>query len=250
MFPLSYRTDRGLSFLASCRHADLKALAEILMTEKGSRRRTEQLSKDAEFNEYERDLTRVWYLIAAELQRFGADSVASFFRAGDGVPYREILGDVCRQWKIKCGPRESYRAIEGRLLLKVLEKSLEGMSDRQRAELAKSVAGSGRHGKLNAASASSAAVLAMFQAGIAAGGFAPFRVAVIAANSVSKLVLNRGLTLAANAGLTKTLGFFAGPPGWAISALLTVPAFSGPAYRVVVPAVIYVAYLREKQRRR
>lgn len=246
MFSLNYRTDRGLSFLASCSHADLKALAEILMTEKGSRRRTEQLSKEEEFNEHERNLTQVWYLIAAELQRFGADSVASFFRGGQGVTYREILSDVCSQWKIKCRSGESYRSIENRLLLKVLEKSLEGMSNKQRAELVKSAGANGQYGKINAATATSAAVLAVFQAGIAAGGFASYQVAVIAANAVSKFVLNRGLTLAANAGLTRTLGVFAGPPGWAISALLTLPAFSGPAYRVVVPAVIYVAYLRAK----
>ena len=109
MFSLSYRTDRELSFLASCSHSDLAALAEILTTDKGFRRRTEQLSKEAEFNEHERDLTRVWYLIAAELQRFGADSVASFVRGGQGVLYREILRDVCRQWKLSFA--ESARAI-------------------------------------------------------------------------------------------------------------------------------------------
>ncbi len=248
MFSLSYRTDRGLSFLASCSHADLKALAEILMSDKGSRRRMEQLSKEEEFAGNRRDLTQVWYLIAAELQKFGGDSVASFFRGGEGVPYREILGDVCSQWKIRCGPSESYRAIESRLLLKVLEKSLEGMSNRQRAKLAKSVGRGGGHGKINPASATSAAVLAMFQAAVAAGGFGSYQVAVIAANAVSRFVLKRGLTVAANAGLTRTLGLFAGPVGWAVSGLLAVPMVSGPAFRVVVPAVIYVAYLREKQR--
>ena len=44
----------------------------------------------------------------------------------------------------------------------------------------------------------------------------------------------------------RVLGLVAGPFGFALSGILSVPMISGAAYRVTVPAVIYVAYLRQK----
>ena len=78
------------------------------------------------------------------------------------------------------------------------------------------------------------------------GGFAAFKVVAIAANAVSRFLLGHGLSLAANAGLMRFLGVLGGPIGIAISGVLSVPMFSGPAYRVTTRAVIYVAYLRQK----
>ena len=81
---------------------------------------------------------------------------------------------------------------------------------------------------------------------IGAGGFSTYRMAVIVANAVSKAVLNRGLTFAGNAALTRGIAVLSGPIGWVISAALTVPVVSGPAYRVTIPATLYIAYLRQK----
>ena len=76
--------------------------------------------------------------------------------------------------------------------------------------------------------------------------FNTYRLAVIVANAVSKAILNRGLAFAGNAALTRGIAVLAGPVGWAISAVLTVPVFTGPAFRVTIPATLYVAYLRQK----
>jgi hypothetical protein len=71
LFRLKYRDDPGLAFMRFCTHQDLNDLADILMTQKGSKRWTEQLSTDPRFIENEKDLTRSWDVIAAEVQRFG-----------------------------------------------------------------------------------------------------------------------------------------------------------------------------------
>ena len=64
----------------------------------------------------------------------------------------------------------------------------------------------------------------------------------------AKFLTGRGLTIAANAALTKWLSVFAGPIGWAVTALWTVIDIAGPAYRVTIPAVIQIAYMRQKPR--
>ena len=42
-----------------------------------------------------------------------------------------------------------------------------------------------------------------------------------------------------------TIGAFAGPIGWVITGLWTLADVAGPAYRVTIPAVIQVAFLRQ-----
>lgn len=78
------------------------------------------------------------------------------------------------------------------------------------------------------------------------GGVASFKLALILANSLCRFFLDRGLSFAANAALVRGMGVLAGPPGMAISAVMTVPMISGPAYRVTGPSVVFVAYLRQK----
>ena len=79
---------------------------------------------------------------------------------------------------------------------------------------------------------------------IRAGKFSPYQVAVIVANAVLKAVINRGLSIATNAVLTRAMSILAGPIGWTITGLWTAVDIAGPAYRVAIPADIYVAYLR------
>jgi hypothetical protein len=65
-FPLKYGDDPRLAFMRFCTHQDLTDLADILMTEKGSKRWTEQLSTNPRFIRNRKDLTRSWDVIAAE----------------------------------------------------------------------------------------------------------------------------------------------------------------------------------------
>jgi len=247
MFSLSYRDDPGLEFLRFCSQEDLKDFSDILMFDKGELRYAEQLSGDSRFTDSRHDLAKAWKIIAAELQRFGADTVAAFFRGGEGVLYKEILEDVCGYLKVDFREAEDLSDVEDRVLISVLKSSLEKMTEKERAEFAKSAGPVFGDGKFDTAGATPAAILAALQAAIAMGGFAAFQVAAIAANAVAKFVLGRGLTLAANAGLMRFLGVIGGPIGVAISAILTVPMITGTAFRVTVPGVIFVAYLRHKQ---
>ncbi len=89
--------------------------------------------------------------------------------------------------------------------------------------------------------------MAALQLAIRQGGFVSYQIAVIVANSVSKMILGRGLSLFMNATLTKYISIFAGPIGWVITGLWTAIDLAGPAYRVTIPATIYIASLRQSK---
>lgn len=78
------------------------------------------------------------------------------------------------------------------------------------------------------------------------GGFKSYQLTLIIANAIMKALFGRGLTLVANSTLTRIMAILTGPIGWAITALWTMIDIAGPAYRVTIPAVIQVAYLRKK----
>ena len=78
------------------------------------------------------------------------------------------------------------------------------------------------------------------------GGFKSYQLTLIIANAIMKALFGRGLTLVANSTLTRIMAILTGSIGWAITALWTMIDIAGPAYRVTIPAVIQVAYLRKK----
>ncbi len=52
------------------------------------------------------------------------------------------------------------------------------------------------------------------------------------------------IALVAGGGVLRGLAILGGPIGLAITTILTVPAISGAAYRVTIPSVIQIAYMR------
>lgn len=248
MFPLNYRHDPGLEFLEDCSHEDLHVLVDILTKHEGKKRWTEYLTGDERFKQHLKNLPKAWQIIAAEFQRYGADSIMSMLRGGQGVPYREILLDICSKLGVPSAPRLKRVILEKRLLSKLLADAWEKMSDEAKQDFIKNwnKSNQAQEVQFDPSKMAPAAVLAALQTAILTGGFAAYQIAVILANGVAKAVLGRGIAFAGNAAMTQYLAVLAGPIGWALSALLTVPAFTGPSYRVTIPATIYIAYLRQK----
>lgn len=238
-----YREDPDLDFLEYADEDDLKVLATYLTRDAdGDERLTEELLRHERFQALDRDSMqhkKCWDLIAAELQYFGGDTLVNIFRRS-GVLYREILCDVCDKLKVNYNKKHSTDRIELSMMQKLVEDSWEKMSEEDRRELLKQV-------NIDAAvDLGGAAGLAAIQAAIRMGGFAAYKTTLIIANAVAKQLIGRGLTLAANAGLAKGLAVLAGPIGILVTVLLTLPAISGPAYRVTIPSVIQIAYMRQK----
>ncbi len=177
-------------------------------------------------------------LISTELRSFGGNSLFNLFRGGNGVPYKELLCDVADHLKVNYNKNNDCAKIEMEILLKVLEQSIEKMSDQERKELFENLGGK--------FTGTGPLMMASLQAAISASGFAAYKLAAIVAQSTAKAILGRGLAFTATAPLMRGISVFAGPIGWAITGVWTAFDLASPAYRVTVPCVVQIAYIRQK----
>jgi len=148
--------------------------------------------------------------------------------------------DVCDKLKVHYNKSDTTIDIENNLIMKIIKDSLENISEEERIQLAKEL------GLKNSTNLTNEILLASFQAIFKLGGFQSYQLTVIVANAVLQALIGRGLSIAANATLTKTMAILTGPIGWTITALWTAITIAGPAYRVTIPAVIEIAALRKK----
>lgn len=220
----------------------LRGVSYILNKDKdGDARLTEELTSTDKYKAYNPNHKAYWDLIAAELQCFGGNTFATLFRGGKGVLYREVLTDVCDKLKVNYNKNSSAEAIEMNLLMKILTDSIGNMS----SEEIKDVIGTL---DLKITNYSKEALIAALQAAIKMGGFQAYQIAVIVANAIAKLLLGRGLAFAGNIALTRAISIFAGPIGWILTGIWTLIDIGGPAYRITIPSVIHIAYMRLKNK--
>ncbi|MCL9802168.1 DUF3944 domain-containing protein [Pseudomonas sp. AKS31] len=238
---MAYREDADLVFFSKLDSDSLNDLVYCLTHDKdGSVRFTEELTYNETYKNHYPDHKKYWELIAAEIQCFGANTFATLLRGGKGVPYKEILIDVCDKMKVNYSKESSTEKIENNLLMKILTDALEKMSPEELKELAESIGVS----NINLMTAES--LVGIFQAVFRAGGFKSYQLTLIIVNAVLKAIIGRGLSLAGNATLMRTMSILTGPIGWAITGAWTAVDIASPAYRVTIPAVIQVAALRQK----
>ena len=237
---MAYRYDSDLEFLRSMTSEDLGALVEILTGKQDDKNLAEELTMHDKYKQFYPDHIKYVEEIMGELQCFGANTFATMFRGGKGVLYREILCDVCDKMKVNYNKESPIERIEDELFSKILRDSTDKMSEKELKTFAKQV------GFDSAKGFSKQAIFIAMQAAIKAGGFASYQLSLIVANAVAKAVLGSGLTLATNAGITRAIGVFAGPIGWVITGAWTAIDVAGPAFRITMPAVIEVAFLRKK----
>lgn len=238
---MAYRNDPDLEFLGQCTSKDLDDLVYCLTHDKdGEPRRTEELTKTSLYKQHHPDHHQYWELIAAEVQCFGANSLVTVLRGGKGIPYKEVLTDVCDKMKVNYNKDSDVATIEKNLLMKILKDSVEKMSAEEVRNLADSV------GIKNFNNITPEALIGGFQVIFQIGGFKSYQLMLIIVNSVMKAIIGRGLALAGNVALVRIATIMAGPVGLIITGLLTAIDLAGAAYRVTIPAVIQIAFLRQK----
>ncbi len=234
------KEDKDLEFLAYCKNEDLQILVDYLTTDKdGKKRYLETLTKrDIYLQCYPNNLILMWKEIANEIQLFGGNTIVNCIRKS-GVTYRTILYDVCDKMKVNYNKNVSTEVIEEYLLQKILTDSLEQMTAEDMKRLIDEM-------NIKTLTPTKQGMTMALQIAIRNGGFAPYKMAVIVANAVAQTLLGRGLSLALNAGLTRTISIFAGPIGWLVTVLWTLVDVAGPAYRVTIPSVIQIIYMRRR----
>ncbi|WP_165087553.1 YaaW family protein [Caballeronia sp. SBC2] len=219
---------------------DLDVLVDYL-TDKGEGRvsldgavceRLVACKRDSKYSFDDRDL------IASEIRLFGGNTLVNMLRRV-GVSYDEVVRDVASNLKVRFTKATPLVSVESDILIKILQRAVEKMSDAERDELLKAI------DMKNLVGAGPAAVTAAIAA-MRVGGFATYKLAAVVANAVAKFLIGRGLTFAGNATLMRALGVAMGPVGWAVTALWTVADLGSPAYRVTLPCVVQIAYMRQK----
>lgn len=224
------------------------------LTADGEGRISSELDLTDAYKTYYPDHLKYVDEISAELQLFGGNTIANTIRGvgiwasvltpvpvlkipGYGVPYAKICRAVARRLKVNFNETASVENIENQILMKVLEDAWDKMSAEEKREFLEELG-------INSKILPTALPLLAVQAAMRASGFLAYRIAVIVANAVAKIILGRGLAFATNRALTKGLSVLAGPIGLAIAALWTAYDLAGPAYRVTIPSVIQVALIR------
>lgn len=246
--------DPDLAFLYVAENSDIKDFVAFLLPSKSkglgnmATHITSELQRNKSFMEcYDMggDLHGFLGDIIKEFQLYGGNTIANasrrlFGNSLEGVSYREILRDVCRQMKCEYDENKDLESIESLLMETVIRKILtdKNIKDTDIAEIAKSA-------NVKVAGGKEVMIGALITA-FRAGGFASYQMSVIVVNAISRAILGRGLTLAANAGLTRALGVFMGPVGWVLTAVMTGIDLAGSAYRITIPSVIQIAFMRQK----
>lgn len=236
---MAYRLDEDLEFLQYLDDKSLDLLVEVLIKDKdGKLRLTEKITCDVLYKTYSPQHSKYWELIGEEIQTFGGNTLVNLVRR-KGISYKEILCNVCDKMKVNYNKNSNVSTIEENLFMKILKDSMKDMTEEELKEIVKEL-------NLKTQSFSKETVMAALQIAIKQGGFKSYQIAVIVANAVWKALFGKGLTIVANSTLTKTISIFSGPIGWVITGVLTAIDIAGPAYRVTIPSVIQIAFLRQK----
>ena len=151
---------------------------------------------------------------------------------GHGVSYREMLTDVCKKTKTSFDENASLERIENALLEKVLEDAWENLSEQQKKEVLENTPIG------NMGGFAVGAMLAAFRA----GGAVSYQLTMLIVNGIAKAILGRMLVGAVFA--RGAIGLLGGPIGIVLGSFAVLFDVSGPAYRITVPATIYIAALR------
>ncbi|MDA5498625.1 YaaW family protein [Yersinia aleksiciae] len=165
-------------------------------------------------------------LLVRELQHFGGNTFVNMFRR-NGVSYNEIVDDVASHLKIKAPSSSSVEEKEALIIDYVFTSSWQKMSDDERRQI-------------------------MGDMGISTSVSMDMPVwqrAALVANGLAQTTAGKALPLIAGLGIGRILGVLTGPVGLAITGLYTAYDISNPAFRVTLPCVVQIAWIRLKNSR-
>lgn len=235
MTKISFDFDEHLNpVIETARDEDLEPLVR-LMNEKASLL-DDSLMKAAQ--KYPGQPSKYAREIAHELRLFGGHTIANVGRS-TGPSYISIARDVGKRVGANFNKQDGIEAIEAAILMKVAGDAWEKMTGDQREAFGDSLGLKGRDYCMQSFP------FAVVRQLIASSGFAAYRMSLVVANATFFKLLGTGtLRVAANTALTRVLAVAAGPIGIAASALWLAKDAMGPAYRIIIPAVLHVATLR------
>ena len=230
-----------ISVLQRADNEDLKTLCDIITLGKnGTPRISDSLTKTSVYKRnYPHNMAALIPGMVRELGLYGGNSVVNFFK-GEGADYSTILRRVAKRLKVSFRDTQTDEVIEGYMLQKLFDDMSDSLTDEQLRTMA-------REFGIKPLRYSRQAMVAALQIAIRRGGIYGLTWSMNLANVMARQAICRGVAaFATESVLSRSLSILTGPIGWALTAAWTAYDIAGPAYRVIVPAVIYIAYLRQK----
>ena len=236
--------DQDLSFLVRCDNDDLKLLSDFILIGKnkmwiekyihreGNVRWSQRLTdKEIYKNNYPSNMCALVPELIKQLQLYGGNSINNIFR-GHGVCYRDILIKVAKAQKVNFNKSQPTALIELFLLQHILRAAIEKMTPEDVLHFSNNI---------------SKDILLNNMGLFNAGNPLFLKLTMIA---VQQLAEKQGLKIAggliAKFMSSKWYSYLTGPVGWAVSIAWSIFDAFGPAYRVMFPSVVTIAYMRMK----
>lgn len=163
---------------------------------------------------------------------------------GNEPSYKEIVQQVARELGIKYREYESSNEIEIKIAQKVMETVWEKMTPQQRQEMEEQLTATARQfGKSGEMLGSVSTFGALTAAQLS--GFGVYLLASTTLGAVTGLV---GITLpfVVYTTMSSAIAVIIGPVGWIGAGLFAVWNLTGPNYKKLIPAVLYICALRAK----
>lgn len=227
-----------LTLLQRTDSADVSALVDFL-TDSGNGRLAmatgvkEMLVTAKKKNRYSRDTL---LLLTRELQLFGGNSIVNLIRR-NGVSYAEIAKDVAKYVGANVTGTEGIEALELKVLGRLVEKLWAKMTEQERADFARKV-----HADNGMMDVGLAAVLAA----ISKGGAGAVKAAATGVAGIASLLAEGAFSAVAVGGRAATAVL--GVVGLAVAGAATIQMAAKEAYRITLPCVAQIAYIRQKNR--
>ncbi|WP_159911002.1 zinc-ribbon domain-containing protein [Pantoea sp. 18069] len=184
-------------------------------------------------------------LIAKEILLFGGNTIANIYRSlfssSDTISYSELVQDVAKKASAQFSESDPLQDIEQAILIRIFKQAFEKMSEAERKRVLDdlgitSIATLRSIGRGSVAGATVSTALSM----------ASLNIATMVASAVSSQMLGRAFVGGAAFAGSRSAAALAGPIGIAVATLWTLADLSSPAYRVTLPCVVQVAYMRQK----
>ncbi|BEK32376.1 DUF3944 domain-containing protein [Campylobacter jejuni] len=257
---MAYKSDSDLEFLRELNNGALDNLVSILTKdENGKTRTTESLTEKDLYKQHYPNHSKYLDLILEELQTFGGNTLANTVR-GAGIFYKEILCDVADKLKVKYDKSANVENIEKAILLNSFNESLKNLSENDLREIVKDFSidiNTYTIESISNAIAKTDNLRLLYQIAMLVVKAITNKVAInTAIFTTSSLIAGNGLigSGAVSGALesaatflgSRVAGTLAGPIGMIISSIWMIIDIADPAFRVTVPAVIYIAFLRRQ----
>lgn len=233
--------DRDLAFLSHASNNDLLVLCDIVTKETdGTFRITETLSSSRSYiRHYPDNIKKMLPELIHEFRLFGGNSVLNFFR-GEGPEYSEILRDVANKCKVSFNDATSKdEHVEQMLLGKLIKDVLDIASDYELRQMMREL-------DLQIPQYNRRRVILDLEKLCKSHDIGGFNLLTSVTSAVLTRLTGIAISTVPGIALSRLSAVMLGPIGLILTSLYCAIDFAGPAYRVTIPAVIQIAYIRQK----